>query len=158
MNDVLAVTGSVSQEILTNMTEAMYEQDTETTLQLFDEMVMNGKDPGRFGFDMIYFLRDVLFYKTTASLAGYLERAIVTDAFKQLTEKIDVQWIQDAIVAMTECEQQIKWTNSPRIFVEITILTITNRHEQELQQVQVSQPDTTIPHEDIQQLSNRVNQ
>ncbi len=158
MNDVLAVTGSVSQEILTNMTEAMFEQHTETTLQLFDEMVMNGKDPGRFVFDMIYFLRDVLFYKTTANLAGYLERAIVTDAFKQLTEKIDVQWIQDAIIAMTECEQQIKWTNSPRIFVEITILTITNRHEQEVQQVQVSQPDATIPNEDIQQLINRVNQ
>jgi len=158
MNDVLAVTGSVSQEILTNMTEAMFEQHTETTLQLFDEMVMNGKDPGRFVFDMIYFLRDVLFYKTTANLAGYLERAIVTDAFKQLKEKIDVQWIQDAIIAMTECEQQIKWTNSPRIFVEITILTITNRHEQEVQQVQVSQPDATIPNEDIQQLINRVNQ
>lgn len=158
MNDVLAVTGSVSQEILTNMTEAMFEQHTETTLELFDEMVMNGKDPGRFVFDMIYFLRDVLFYKTTANLAGYLERAIVTDAFKQLTEKIDVQWIQDAIIAMTECEQQIKWTNSPRIFVEITILTITNRHEQEVQQVQVSQPDATIPNEDIQQLINRVNQ
>src|SRR5690625_173934 len=158
MNDVLAVTGSVSQEILTNMTEAMFEQHTETTLELFDEMVMNGKDPGRFVFDMIYFLRDVLFYKTTANLAGYLERAIVTDAFKQITEKINVQWIQDAIVAMTECEQQIKWTNSPRIFVEITILTITNRHEQEVQQVQVSQPDVTIPNEDIQQLINRVNQ
>ena len=158
MNDVLAVTGSVSQEILTNMTEAMFEQHTETTLELFDEMVMNGKDPGRFVFDMIYFLRDVLFYKTTANLAGYLERAIVTDAFKELTEKIDVQWIQYAIVAMTECEQQIKWTNSPRIFVEITILTITNRHEQEVQQVQVSQPDATIPNEDIQQLINRVNQ
>lgn len=158
MEDVLAVTGSVSQEILTNMTEAMFDQDTETTLQLFDEMVMNGKDPGRFVFDMIYFLRDVLFYKTTPNLAGYLERAIVTDDFKQLTEKMDVQWIQDAIVAMTECEQQIKWTNSPRIFVEITILTITNRHEQETQQPEVTQPTAMIPNEDIQQLMNRVNQ
>src|SRR5690625_4219841 len=59
---------------------------------------------------------------------------------------------------MTECEQQIKWTNSPRIFVEITILTITNRHEQEPQQPDVTQPTAMIPNEDIQQLMNRVNQ
>src|SRR5690625_856008 len=157
IDDVLAVTGSVSQEILTQITEAMFEQDTETTLQLFDEMIMNGKDPGRFVFDMIYFLRDVLFYKTTPNLADYLERAVITDAFKELTEKIDVEWIQHAIVSLTECEQQIKWTNSPRIFVEITILTVTNRHESVAQSQSIEQP-ATVPNEDVEQLMMRVQQ
>lgn len=160
MDDVLAVTGSVSQEILTEITEAMFEQNTEITLQLFDEMIMNGKDPGRFVFDMIYFLRDVLFYKTTANLADYLERAIVTDSFQQLTEKIDEAWVQQVIVSLTECEQQIKWTNSPRIFVEITILTITNRHDQAVatQSTEVNQAVDTVPNETVQQLLNRVQQ
>src|SRR5699024_9485549 len=107
MDDVLAVTGRVSQDVLTKITSAIFEQDTEATLPLFDEIIMNGKDPGRFVFDMIYFLRDILFYKTTPNLAEYLERAIVTEAFSSLTERLDVGWIQDAIVALTECEQQI---------------------------------------------------
>src|SRR5699024_4292781 len=78
--DVLAVTGGVSQGILTDITDAMYEKDTERALSLLDELVQSGKDPGRFVFDFIYFLRDVLFYKTTSDLAGYMERAVVTDS------------------------------------------------------------------------------
>lgn len=157
MDDVLAVTGSVSQDVLTKITSAMFEQDTEATLPLFDEIIMNGKDPGRFVFDMIYFLRDILFYKTTPNLAEYLERAIVTDAFSSLTEQLDVGWIQDAIVALTECEQQIKWTNSPRIFVEITILTITNRHDEPNTNQAVSS-EQAVASPDVQQLQTKVAQ
>ena len=157
MDDVLAVTGSVSQDVLTKITSAMFEQDTEATLPLFDEIIMNGKDPGRFVFDMIYFLRDILFYKTTPNLAEYLERAIVTEAFSSLTERLDVGWIQDAIVALTECEQQIKWTNSPRIFVEITILTITNRHDEPNTNQAVSN-EQAVANTDVQQLQTKVAQ
>ena len=157
MDDVLAVTGSVSQDVLTKITSAMFEQDTEATLPLFDEIIMNGKDPGRFVFDMIYFLRDILFYKTTPNLAEYLERAIVTEAFSSLTERLDVGWIQDAIVALTECEQQIKWTNSPRIFVEITILTITNRHDEPNTNQAVSN-EQAVASTDVQQLQTKVAQ
>ena len=156
-DDVLAVTGSVSQDVLTNITRAMFEQDIEATLPLFDEIIMNGKDPGRFVFDMIYFLRDILFYKTTPNLAEYLERAIVTEAFSSLTEQLDVAWIQDAIVALTECEQQIKWTNSPRIFVEITILTITNRHD-ETSTNQAVPNEQAVASTDVQQLQTKVAQ
>src|SRR5699024_11593175 len=74
IDDILAVTGGVSQEILTEVTEAMFDQDTKETLRLFDELVRNGKDPGRFVFDYIYFLRDMLFYKTNKDLAAYMER------------------------------------------------------------------------------------
>ena len=160
MEDVLAVTGSVSQEILTDMIEAMFEQNMETTLQLFDEMIHHGKDPGRFVFDMIYFLRDLLFYKTTPNLEGYLERAVVTERFKQLSENVAVDWVQQGIVSLTECEQQIKWTNSPRIFVEITILAITNRHDQQEQIVQPTetQAHAMVPSEEVQQLLQRVGQ
>src|SRR5699024_1414322 len=157
MDDVLAVTGSVSQEVLTDITEAMFDQNMEQTLQLFDKLIYHGKDPGRFVFDMIYFLRDVLFYKTTPNLEGYMERAVVTDRFQQLTTRIDVDWVQHAIVALTDCEQQIKWTNSPRIFVEISILTITNRHEQVEQPIATTEVETTAA-EEVGRLMQRLDQ
>lgn len=157
MDDVLAVTGSVSQEVLTEITSAMFKQDTEATLPLFDDIIMSGKDPGRFVFDMIYFLRDALFYKTTPNLAEYLERAVVTETFSGLTEELDVAWIQDAIVALTECEQQIKWTNSPRIFVEITILTITNRHDEESTKTAVSSEQAVVS-SDVEQMQTKIAQ
>lgn len=152
IDDVLTVTGGVSQHILTDIARSMFEQDTQNTLQLFDTMVQNGKDPGRFVFDYIYFLRDMLFYKTTPDLAGYMERAVVTDEFKQLTELVDVDWIQDAIVELTQCEQQIKWTNSPKVFVEISLLIITNRYSESNQQ------NKPAPSDDVSQLVQRISQ
>ncbi|HLR71819.1 MAG TPA: DNA polymerase III subunit gamma/tau, partial [Pseudogracilibacillus sp.] len=64
IEDVLTVTGGVSQQILTDIAQAMFQQDTKETLHLFDKLIQNGKDPGRFVFDFICFLRDMLFYKT----------------------------------------------------------------------------------------------
>lgn len=128
IDDVLAVTGGVSQQILTDIAAAMHAQDTKQVIELFDALMQSGKDPGRFVFDFIYFMRDLLFYKTTPELGSYLERAVATEAFIALAEKVDNDWIQEAIVQLTACEQQIKWTNSPRVFVEVTIITITNRH------------------------------
>jgi len=151
MEDVLAVTGGVSQTILTDIALAMHEKDTKESLRLFDELIQNGKDPGRFVFDFIYFLRDVLFYKMTSELEGYLERAIVTEEFVELAEKVDSDWIQEAIGQLTECEQQIKWTNSPKVFVEITILTIANRHYKQ-EEHPADQPDSAM----ITQLMDRI--
>ncbi len=162
IEDVLAVTGGVSQEVLTEMTTAMFGQDTEKALGLFDELIQNGKDPGRFVFDFIYFLRDILFYKTTADLAAYLERAIVTEEFKELTSQIDVAWVQDALMEITACEQQIKWTNSPKVFVEIALLTITSgKKAYEAPQVQaetvmMETPDTARLIERIDQLEKKL--
>src|SRR5699024_12700642 len=109
---------SRSSSDLTEVTEYIFDQDTKETLRLFDELVRNVKDPGRFVFDYIYFLRDMLFYKTNQDLAAYMERAIVTEVFEQLAKRIDTDWIQNAMMEFTSCEQQIKWTNSPKVFVE----------------------------------------
>lgn len=154
MDDVLAVTGGVSQQILTDIAAAMYAQDTKQVIQLFDALMQSGKDPGRFVFDYIYFMRDLLFYKTTPELGSYLERAVATETFIALAEKVDAEWIQEAIVQLTACEQQIKWTNSPRVFVEVTIITITNRHFETEANTQ-QQPVANIA--EVAELTKRLN-
>lgn len=130
LSDVLAVTGGVSQDVLTDIIKAMYEQDAIASLTLLDQLIQHGKDPGRFLYDLIYFLRDVLLYKTAPSLEDILESAMVTDRFKELSEIITIDWVQKAIVELNVCQQEIKWTNSPKVFIEITLLTISNGPEE----------------------------
>jgi len=128
LEDVLAVTGGVSQQILTNIADAMYEQDVTHALKRLDELIQAGKDPGRFVYDLIYFMRDLLLFKSAPSLGGLLERAHADEPFKELAEKVSAKWVQEAIVQLNQCQQEIKWTNSPKVFIEIAILTITNRY------------------------------
>src|SRR5699024_5534190 len=133
LNDVLAVTGSVSQQILTDIVKAMYDQEVQQALNLLDEIIQNGKDPGRFVYDLIYFLRDLLLYQSAPSLEDTLERVILDDNFKQLANIVSVDWIQEAIIQLNKCQQEIKWTNSPKVFIEISIITIAKGyydHEQ----------------------------
>lgn len=149
--DVLAVTGGVSQQILTQITDSMFEKDMHQALQLLDELIQNGKDPGRFVYDMIYFLRDVLLYKSAPNLADILERAMLDDAFKELAGKLSSNWIQDAIMQLNQCQQEIKWTNNPKVFIEITIISITNRYQQ-------SEPQGTVDETEINNLKNKLSQ
>lgn len=131
MEDVLAVTGSVSQQKLTSIVTTMYEKNVQKALLEIDQLIQEGKDPGRFVFDLIYYLRDLLLYQTSPSLENVLERAIVDEAFNALSEKISADWIQLAIKELNQCQQEIKWTNSPKVFIEISILKICEQPVQE---------------------------
>src|SRR5699024_175158 len=62
LDDVLAVTGGVSQHTLTEIVHSLFNKEVQQSIQLFDNIIQTGKDPGRFVYDFIYFLRDILFY------------------------------------------------------------------------------------------------
>lgn len=131
VDDVLAVTGGVSQGVLTEMIRAMFERNVEEALTLLDHIIQNGKDPGRLVYDLIYFLRDLLLFKSAPTLEGLLERARVDEAFRALTDSISNDWIQGAIMELNQCQQEMKWTNSPKVYIEIAILSITNNYNTE---------------------------
>ncbi|GAB3802661.1 DNA polymerase III subunit gamma/tau [Virgibacillus kimchii] len=131
LEDVLAVTGGVSQQILTDIVKVMHEKDVQSALTLLDELIAGGKDPARFVYDLIYFMRDLLLFKSAPSLGGLLERARVDEHFKALTEQVSNEWIQEAIMELNQCQQEIKWTNSPKVFIEIALITIANRYEKQ---------------------------
>ncbi|ASN03771.1 DNA polymerase III subunit gamma/tau [Virgibacillus necropolis] len=152
--DVLAVTGGVSQQVLTDIVQKMYEKDVQEALKLLDDIIQNGKDPGRFVFDLIYFLRDLMLYQSAPSLEGILERAIIDDRFKELAELVTGNWIQDAIMELNQCQQEIKWSNSPKVFIEIAILSLSTT---DTKQVGNTEPvNTAVNDEALQKLAGKV--
>ncbi|WP_100011769.1 DNA polymerase III subunit gamma/tau [Lentibacillus sediminis] len=152
LDDILAVTGGVSQGILTEMVQAMHEQDVQHALKSLDQLIQNGKDPGRFVYDLIYFMRDLLLYKSAPSLEGLLERARAEESFRVLAEAVSTDWVQEAILQLNQCQQEIKWTNNPKVFIEIAILTITNRHHQ------AQQPAAGEDSGEVSRLTNKLAQ
>ncbi|MFD1362614.1 DNA polymerase III subunit gamma/tau [Lentibacillus salinarum] len=154
LDDVLAVTGGVAQGILTDVVQAMHDEDVQKALSLLDELIQNGKDPARFVYDLIYFLRDLLLYKSAPALENILERAIADDPFKQLTDAVTNDWIQDAIAHLNQCQQEIKWSTSPKVFIEIAILTITKQGSHQETPANASAVDS----EAMKQLTGRLEQ
>ncbi|MBA2174691.1 DNA polymerase III subunit gamma/tau [Halobacillus locisalis] len=124
IDDVLAVTGSVSQAKLAEVIQALDQQDVKAALSAVDDLIQQGKDPGRFVFDLIYYLRDLLLYQTAPELEHHLERAIPDAAFRDLSQQLTADWIQKAIRELNQCQQEMKWTTSPKVFIEIALLNM----------------------------------
>ncbi|UOQ95569.1 DNA polymerase III subunit gamma/tau [Halobacillus shinanisalinarum] len=127
--DVLAVTGSVSQGKLAEVIRALHQQEVKGALEAVDDLIQQGKDPGRFVFDLIYYLRDILLFQSAPDLQHNLERAIPDDFFHHLSKELNANWIQNTIRELNKCQQEMKWTTSPKVFIEIALLNIVDTEE-----------------------------
>lgn len=148
LEDVLAITGSVEQQIFIQMVEALHNKQAKSVLKILDQILKRGKDPGRFIHDLIYFLRDMLLYKSDPSLEGIFERAIVDDLFIQLSEQISDDWIQQVLSQLNQTQQEMKWTNNPKIYIEVSLLQIVGAS---------STTSSTVNDAQVEQLIQRIN-
>ncbi|PEA52874.1 DNA polymerase III subunit gamma/tau [Bacillus pseudomycoides] len=124
VEDVLAVTGSVSQRYLANLVESIYENDVSKALRIVDDIMNQGKDPLRFMEDFIYYYRDMLLYQTSPQLEDMLERVIVDDSFRKLSQEMQPEMIYEIIHTLSKSQQEMKWTNHPRIFLEVVMVQL----------------------------------
>jgi DNA polymerase-3 subunit gamma/tau len=124
VEDVLSVTGSASQKHLSEMAEAFLEKDVSRALTISTNLLQEGKDPVRFLGDLIYYYRDMLLYKSAPQLEELLERVSTDESFEQLAQSTDVENIYTIISQLNQAQQEMKWTNHPKIFLETTFIKI----------------------------------
>lgn len=134
LEDILTITGAVSQGLLMEVAESLITDDVLKALKAVDKLVLAGKDPTRFIEDFIFFYRDMLLFKTAPELNDLLERVTVDDQFKSLSKDTTTSWIYKTITILNEILQDMKWSSHPRIFIEVAIVKICNRN-QETEQV-----------------------
>ncbi|MCM3007114.1 DNA polymerase III subunit gamma/tau [Priestia koreensis] len=124
LEDVLLITGAVSQEFLLRITKAVYEKNTVEALDTIDKLIQNGKDPNRFLEDIIYYYRDILLYQTNPALENMFEKAVISEEFKQLSNDLEMNQIYEIIHKLNEAQQEMKWTNHPRVLLEVLFVKL----------------------------------
>lgn len=142
IEDALTVTGSVSQGFLNKLALAFREKDVASGLAALDELLFHGKDPMRFIEDLILFYRDMLLYKTAPKLEESLERVMLDDDFRIIAETISMEQIYQLIDLLNKTQQEMRWTNHPRIFLEVAIVKLCQmevKHTEKAQPAQIEQ-------------------
>ncbi|ALC88487.1 DNA polymerase III subunit gamma/tau [Bacillus sp. FJAT-18017] len=152
IEDALTVTGSVSQNFLYQMAEAIVEKDVVKGLDSLNELLYMGKDPSRFIEDFILFFRDMLLFKTAPTLEESLERVMMDDGFKELSEKFSASQIYDLIGLLNKTQQDMRWTSNPRIFLEVATVKLC-----QLDSSQGSTSSNQSAGQDISALLNKIN-
>lgn len=124
LEDALTVTGAVSQGFLNKLARAIKEKNVVQGLETLNELLFHGKDPARFIEDLILFYRDMLLYKTAPQLEESLERVMLDDEFRQMAEEVPIEEIYQLIDFLNKIQQDMRWTNHPRIFLEVAIVKL----------------------------------
>ncbi|MBM7705091.1 DNA polymerase III subunit gamma/tau [Metabacillus iocasae] len=128
LEDVLSITGAVSQEFLLRIVKAIYEKDVVSALDAVEQLIRNGKDPSRFVEDIIFYYRDLLLYQTSEKNVHLLEKAMVNEEFEFLSQNIHAASIYDVIHKLNETQQEMKWTNHPRVLLEVGLVKACQLH------------------------------
>jgi DNA polymerase III subunit gamma/tau len=148
LEDALTVTGSVSQSFLNKLAGAMVEKDVVSGLEALEGLLAQGKDPGRFVEDFILYFRDMLLYKAAPNLEESMERILLDDDFKNMAERVPAEQIYQLIDILNKAQQEMRWTNHPRIFLEVAIVKLC----------QMERPVELVPTNEISQLLSRIDQ
>jgi DNA polymerase-3 subunit gamma/tau len=124
VEDALSVTGSISQSYLNQLAEAIYRRDISNALQTLEKLIQQGKDPSRFIEDFILYFRDMLLYKTAPGLEEAIERVLLDDEFRQLSEVISPEQIYEFIDILNKTQQEMKLSNLARIYLEVALIKL----------------------------------
>lgn len=124
VEDALTVTGSVSQGLLNQLATAIRDRDAAKALEALEELLFLGKDPSRFIEDFILYYRDMLLFKAAPNLEESFERVLLDEEFKQIAEDVNQEDIYQIIETLNKSQQEMRWTNHPRIFLEVAVVKL----------------------------------
>lgn len=157
VNDALVITGSVSQSILNDIAKAILEKNPQVTLEFLHNLLSEGKDPVRIVEDFIQYYRDLLLYKNSPTMQDYLERVIVDSEFEKICEQYDIDFVYEIIDRFNKAQQEMKWTNHPRILLEVCFVQLcqnnfSTQHTVSDEKVLQLEQKITFLEEQLQQL------
>ncbi|MGM9924184.1 MAG: DNA polymerase III subunit gamma/tau [Bacillus sp. (in: firmicutes)] len=147
VEDALTVTGSVSQIFINDLVHAIHHKDVSKALGLLKELLSLGKDPVRLIEDLILYFRDMLLYQVSPELSDSFERVVVDDDFKELANQVHASSIYQMIDSLNKAQQEMKWTNHPRVLLEVMLVKLC--HEK---------ADAPQSHQEVEQLYAKLNQ
>ncbi|GLB62039.1 DNA polymerase III subunit gamma/tau [Cytobacillus sp. NCCP-133] len=122
--DALSITGAVSQGFLNKLAKAIRARDAASGLEYLEELLFQGKDPSRFIEDFILFYRDMLLYKAAPRLEESMERVMLDEEFQQISKEMEPEELYELIEVLNKAQQEMRWTNHPRIFLEVAIVKL----------------------------------
>lgn len=125
-DDVLAVSGNISSQIILHMLKAALESNSAEVLKSLGEIISDGKEIPRIINDIIIFLRDALLAKIGSS--NSLKSAYKTEEYQVFLAKISNEIIYKWLDTLNDTLNNIKFTTQKRAYLELGLLKMADSH------------------------------
>ncbi len=123
--DVHAVAGTVSDVKIVDMFKSISAGQVVDALGILDGLIEDGKEVNRINAQMINFLKDVLMFKKV-STDQFHKQIYKKDTFVDLTEELSSDQIFFYVECLSTSQREMKMSNNPRTYLEITLLKMTD--------------------------------
>ncbi len=127
LDDVLKVTGRVSQQVFSDIAIAIKNENTTLVLNKLDELIQEGKDPEKLLEDLLYYFRDILLFKTAPSMSESKDKETAEPDFFNVAEAYSDQQVYSIIEVLNQYLYEIKRTNQSRIILEVAFIKLTKQ-------------------------------
>lgn len=125
-DDVLAVSGNISSQIILYMLKEALESNSAEVLKSLGEIISDGKEIPRIINDVIIFLRDALLAKIGSS--NSLKSAYKTEEYQVFLAKISNEIIYKWLDILNDTLNNIKFTTQKRAYLELGLLKMADGH------------------------------
>lgn len=125
-DDVLAVSGNISSQIILHMLNEALESNSAEVLKSLGEIISDGKEIPRIINDVIIFLRDALLAKIGSS--NSLKSAYKTEEYQVFLAKISNEIIYKWLDILNDTLNNIKFTTQKRAYLELGLLKMADGH------------------------------
>lgn len=125
-DDVLAVSGNISSQIILHMLKEALESNSAEVLKSLGEIISDGKEIPRIINDVIIFLRDALLAKIGSS--NSLKSAYKTEEYQVFLAKISNEIIYKWLDILNDTLNNIKFITQKRAYLELGLLKMADGH------------------------------
>ena len=127
-SDVHDVSGSVTSSDLIELVKSLKDMNPTSAMEKIDDLMKNGKEINRIVNDLITFFKNILLYK---NVSGYNSDSSLykNNDFIRLSKELSNQRIYLFINVLSEVQNNIKWTNQKRAYLDLGIIKMTDSFE-----------------------------
>lgn len=123
LEDALAVTGSLTTEMMDNFIGACLQQNVSGALEVLENILAEGKEARRLTEDLLLYCRDLLIYQQAPKLLEN-RAAYLTENFKQLAKTTASERLYSMIKILSETQNEIRFTNHANIYLEVATVKL----------------------------------
>ncbi len=126
VDSVLAVSGNIDKKDIIALINACKDSNSDLILETINKIISEGKEIDKITSDIIGFLRDLLLYKV-----GFGSKAIYNNPEFQKLSEIKNQIIYSWLEELNNVQQNIKFSNQKRAYLELGILKMADKEIQD---------------------------
>ena len=122
---VLEVLGAVDTEVFSQMLRKIMRKDISGVIAQFDELIIQGREPGQFVVDFTWYLRNLLLLQSSEHMEDVLDISSENLVLlKEEAKMAEPEQLMRYIRVFSELSNQIRYAAQKRVMIEIALIKL----------------------------------